>query len=84
MVLASMRVILIRVMDRAMQIHRMIRVTVFFDDVAADMAGPDNQIVHNLGGSSTSLQSSLVTMGLNSLLTNQYAVRQPSHWGIPI
>ena len=37
-------------MDKAVSFHKMIKPTVFVDDIAADMAGPDDQVVRNLGG----------------------------------
>ena len=46
----EMRVILIRIIDRALLVHPMVNPTLFVDDLAADMTAPHKHIVERLGG----------------------------------
>ena len=45
-----MRVVLINVVDRAMQLYPRVNPVLFVDDLAAEMTGPAENILEQLGG----------------------------------
>ena len=47
---SEMRLIMIRVVDTAVRLFPRVNPTLFVDDLAADMTGPSNHVVEQLGG----------------------------------
>ena len=74
----EMRVILIRIMDKAISFHKMIKPTVFVDDIAADMAGLDEQVVRSLGGFIDIIARFFKKMGLGYLRRSRFAQPPPN------
>ena len=58
---AEMRIIMLRIVDKACKLHPMVVPTLFVDDLAADVTAPADLVVKQRGGGSSGQLPSLLT-----------------------